>query len=465
MNKKTVYLREKKDLLLKTLEELTNSNIKYVLLGEYDFLPEYFEGNDIDILVDSTESAVNAFRKNGWAIQSLEGKVATRAFTLINESYKWLVVELWDKKNICSKKISNYLLTTSIKDKYGLKRSTVEGVCAWKAFKYFNQGLFGNRTQIEALKEKWTQLDKQEKNKAVALIKSDFTLPDVKSVFDYLDGKTEDLSLQVWQYIDRKKEQKKCNRIVYAGNIIFNNVISNRKILKRLLNTMKKGFNHPPLPVIAIVGNDGAGKTIFCNSLKKSLFYKTDPVHISLKKKDPALPFYSMIRPWLLKYSKPSMKRYSARSFADHINNLLDFIPFWLLETFDFFDRLIRFYFFKLWAKAGLGLVIFERYVTDRLRGEYPGPAYSLFPLEQFFPEPDHFIYFDVLPEDSLKRKSEDGHTLEEMQQKRNNYLKLMKRYNNVTIIPAELSIEESYKVACNAIFDLCQQTQNNQLK
>ena len=57
------------------------------------------------------------------------------------------------------------------------------------------------------------------------------------------------------------------------------------------------------------------------------------------------------------------------------------------------------------WADAGYGLTIFERYPTDRIRGEFPNIKNKLIPLEQFFPLPDGLIYLDVFPKDSIFRK------------------------------------------------------------
>ena len=70
------------------------------------------------------------------------------------------------------------------------------------------------------------------------------------------------------------------------------------------------------------------------------------------------------------------------------------------------------------WADAGYGITIFERYPTDRIRGEFPNKKNKLLPLEQFFPFPDGMIYLDVMPKDLMKEKK-DNHTLEEMNSKR----------------------------------------------
>ena len=88
------------------------------------------------------------------------------------------------------------------------------------------------------------------------------------------------------------------------------------------------------------------------------------------------------------------------------------------------------------WADTGNGLTIFERYPTDRIRGEFPNQKNKWLPLEQFFPLPDGFIYLDVLPKESLTREKKDNHTLSEMISKRKNYLSLLKEFDEVKLYP-----------------------------
>ena len=57
------------------------------------------------------------------------------------------------------------------------------------------------------------------------------------------------------------------------------------------------------------------------------------------------------------------------------------------------------------WADSGLGVTIFERYPTDRVRGEFPNEKSRLLPFEQFFPFPDGIVYLDALPQVSKKKK------------------------------------------------------------
>ena len=55
---------------------------------------------------------------------------------------------------------------------------------------------------------------------------------------------------------------------------------------------------------------------------------------------------------------------------------------------------------------------------------------------------PDAFIFFDALPETSLSRKPNDGHTYQEMFEKRQNYIKILSEITRVKSIKAELSLD-----------------------
>ena len=105
------------------------------------------------------------------------------------------------------------------------------------------------------------------------------------------------------------------------------------------------------------------------------------------------------------------------------------------------------------WANAGFGFVMFERYPTDRLRGEYPGPKWSLFPVEQYFPMPDLIILLDVDEDDSLKRKPNDGHSYQEMHEKRENYLKLIQEIKPSMVVDSKACLNDIQKQISETIW------------
>ena len=124
-------------------------------------------------------------------------------------------------------------------------------------------------------------------------------------------------------------------------------------------------------------------------------------------------------------------------------------------EILDFFDKYVKYKIGMAWADAGYGLTIFERYPTDRVRGEFPNIDNKLLPFEQFFPFPDGMVYLDVLESDSVKRKKEDRHTIQEMRSKRKNYLSLIKEFDEVEFIAPSKNINRNIIKIKNYIFKL----------
>ena len=124
-------------------------------------------------------------------------------------------------------------------------------------------------------------------------------------------------------------------------------------------------------------------------------------------------------------------------------------------ELLDLFDKYVKYKIGMAWADAGYGLTIFERYPTDRIRGEFPNKKNKLLPFEQFFPLPDGIVYLDVSPKDSINRKKKDNHSLEEMKSKRKNYLSLLKEFDEVEILPSSKNIKNKIVKIKNYIFKL----------
>ena len=57
-------------------------------------------------------------------------------------------------------------------------------------------------------------------------------------------------------------------------------------------------YNHNPMPAIAIVGNDGSGKTTIVEYIRKN-FSKMDPLIINMKSTKPFFVLTSKIRNFL----------------------------------------------------------------------------------------------------------------------------------------------------------------------
>jgi hypothetical protein len=124
-------------------------------------------------------------------------------------------------------------------------------------------------------------------------------------------------------------------------------------------------------------------------------------------------------------------------------------------ELLDLFDKYVKYKIGMAWADAGYGITIFERYTTDRIRGEFPNINNKFFPLEQFFPFPDGMVYLDISASESINRKKKDNHTIQEMRSKRKNYLSLLKEFDEVELIAASTNINQKILKIKNYIFKL----------
>jgi hypothetical protein len=160
------------------------------------------------------------------------------------------------------------------------------------------------------------------------------------------------------------------------------------------------------------------------------------------------LPGWGLLRNIILGYIK------NRKSLESKLTRIITWCFAWIGEIGDFLDRWFRYQVGMAWANAGFGFVVFERYPTDRLRGEYPGPKWSLFPIEQYFPMPDLIVLLDVNEDDSLKRKPNDGHSYQEMHEKRENYLKLIQEIKPSTVINSNTSIDNVSKQLSKLIWD-----------
>ena len=131
-------------------------------------------------------------------------------------------------------------------------------------------------------------------------------------------------------------------------------------------------------------------------------------------------------------------------------------------EFLDLFDKYVKFRIGMAWADGGYGLTVFERFPTDRIRGEFPNKKNKLIPFEQFFPFPDGIIYLDVLPKDSITRKKNDNHTLDEMRSKRKNYLSLLKEFDEVKILSSHMKLNRKILNIKNYIFKVYKKKNSN---
>lgn len=435
-------LAENSEYLLRVLESILKQGDKYVLLGSYPGLPTYYTGNDIDILVTNIETASQAFLNGGFVIRQ-HGKYDFRAFRYSKSQQTWVSIDVETTNSYPKlyKGMLEYCLNNANREgKKKLYGAPTEGLLAFKTAKYLISGFVHSEHQIFNLQRAWERSSDKVSEKARFLLGVELLKEPTKAWVDTIATcrpirtSAPQISKSFKDYIIGRRKVRHADRVVFQGSIQKNGFLRSPRMMASFFWTLLSGKGTNPWPAIAIVGNDGSGKSDVCQRLKDRL-YKTDPLHIVMRGNAAWLPGWNQIRsPYIGILQKLRRGR---------MLFLVAWLGAWVGEILDFIDKMLRYKVGIAWAKAGFGPVLFERYSTDRLRGEYPGPKWSLFPLEQFFPFPDAVILLDVTEEDSLKRKPRDGHSYQEMYEKRRNYLRLIKEIEPHFVIPASLSLEE----------------------
>ena len=435
-------LAEVSENLLRALHAIRGNNGRYVFLGSYPELPAYYAGSDIDILVNDIEIALQAFLSAGFVVRRHE-KFEFRAFRFCGSQRYWIVIDVETTESYPSldRRILHYCLDYAAKARVSqLYIAPTEGLLAYKTAKYLINGFVHSEHQIINLQEAWKDSPDNVREKARSLLGIESLEEPTRMWVGKLSScrfgtKSEPLiSKDLKDYIIDRRKKRHARRVVFQGTIQKKGLFRSPRMVAAFLWTLLSSKGANPWPAIAIVGNDGSGKSEICQRLKDRL-YKIDPLHIVMRGNAAWLPGWNRIQ-------KP-YKRWMRKFRAQALLSPLAWVGAWLGEIVDFLDKFLRYKVGMAWAKAGFGFVLFERYSTDRLRGEYPGPKWSLFPLEQFFPFPDAVILLDVTEEDSLKRKPADGHSYQEMHEKRQNYLRLINEIEPHFVIPAGLSLDE----------------------
>ncbi len=321
-----------------------------------------------------------------------------------------------------------------------------KSIIFYKLIKYFGAGKVYSYNQLLNLKKNIKKLNKIDFFLIVNSIIE--VLPKEKHIIKkFLYWKFERFSKDKNVKIFFLKKNKNKKRKIFFGELNYKKIIfSSKFIYSLILNTKAKWTSsHNPMPAISIIGNDGSGKTTIVEYIRKN-FSKMDPLIINMKSSKPFFLAVYKIRKIL-----KGIKKTTICKKISFINLTISFLG----EIIDLSDKYFKYRIGMAWADSGYGLTIFERYPIDRVRGEFPNLKNKLIPFEQFFPFPDGLFYLDVLPKDSIKRKSMDNHTLEEMASKRKNYLSLLKEFDEVQISSQSKNIDRKIIDMKNYIFKI----------
>lgn len=419
---------------------------------------ENFDGRDIDSFYIFDEKFLNVNQKDVILHQRDKGSFR---FLINNKKTPYFInldvedISIFSPK---TKKLNQKNIREAIKcNKTGLRHFSLNAIIFYKLIKYFSAGVVHSYEQLYKIKKTISSLSTKDLNYILKLT-SNFLIEEKFWINKLIrkNFKSFELNKEIRSFWRRKRIIRQKKRKVFAGELKLKNLLRSKKFIYALLfgASAKWSKKHRALPAIAIVGNDGAGKTELCKYIIKK-FSKLDPAYINMRSDSPIIPLTLKITKLIKKLCENKLIK---KIFY------LKLILSYLGQGIDIFDKYLRYKVGIAFADSGYGVTIFERYITDKLRGEFPNKNNKFLPLEQFFPLPDGIFYMDVMPKISLKRKKKDNHTLEEMKSKRKNYIKLLKEFTEVKKIKCGIKFNESVKELKNYIFELTSK-KNKKLK
>ncbi len=322
-----------------------------------------------------------------------------------------------------------------------------KSIIFYKLYKYFTVTIH-SFNQLSKLKKSISKLNKKEFQMIMESLNK--ALPEQENIikkFMLWDFQKFIRNKSVKKFFFDKVKERHKKRLIFSGKLNYKNVVFRKNFFKAFLfgSNSRWKKTHNPMPAIAIVGNDGSGKTTIVEYIRNN-FTKMDPLIFDMKLSE---PFFPIILKVINNFKKLKQIYFFKNFFL--INKLLSIIA----ELLIIFDKYIKYKIGMAWADSGNGITIFERYPTDRVRGEFPNKKNILFPFEQFFPFPDGLVYLDVLPKDTIKRKNKDNHSIEEMISKRKNYLSLIKEFDEKEILHHSNKLNHNIKKTKNYIFKI----------
>ncbi len=415
-----------------------------------------FIGRDIDTFYISKNKFLNINTKENFIFHKRED--GSYRFLINNKTsndFFNLDIEDLDFFSPKTKHLNKINVQDAIKcHNTGLKHFKLNAIIYYKLVKYFSKGIVFSYEQLYKLKKILNSIKDKDLDYILHLTSKNLPKENIyiKKLVEY-NFDTYESDIEIKKFWIKKRIIRQNKRKVFAGKLKLKNLFKSKRFIYAFLfgSFAKWPRLHNPLPAIAIVGNDGAGKTSLCNYFIKN-FSKMDPAYFNMKSDQPLFSF--------TKFMNKLIKKIINNIFIKKIVPIKIFFKL-LGQTIDIFDQYIKYRIGMAFADAGFGVTIFERYITDKLRGEFPNKENRFLPLEQFFPLPDGIFYLDVKPEISIKRKPNDDHTLDEMISKRKNYMSLLKDFSEVKIVPADTIFDENIKELKNYFFKLALKKKN----
>ena len=179
----------------------------------------------------------------------------------------------------------------------------------YKLVKYFSQGIVFSYEQLYKLKTTISSISSDELNYILNLTLKNLPQENIwiKKLINN-DFETFEKDSAVRKFWIDKRIMRQSKRKVFAGKIELKNLLKSKKFIYALIfgSVARWQKNHNPMPAIAIVGNDGAGKTTICDYVIKN-YHKLDPAFINMKSDLPLMPFTKFLTKFIRKIIKFSI--------------------------------------------------------------------------------------------------------------------------------------------------------------
>ena len=285
MNKQLIIPNNLKDKVYKILKPI-DGNLIHDCVDFKNFtgrdIDMFYSGNKINKLLEDT-IILNQQNKNQRLY--INHKKSVNFLSIDLEEFSSLPIyvkkkiqEDFKKKNYCRKTKLNHL--------------NQENIIFYKLYKYFVISL-NSFNQLKILKKNINKL----KNKNFLLLKKSVNKVFFKEIkiinkflnLDFIKFKNDKEVKNFFLKLNAKRNKK---RIIFAGNLKIKKVLLSLRFIKALVfgSFARWSNDHSPMPALAIVGNDGSGKTTVVNFVKEN-YSKMNPLIIDMKTKNPYFPF------------------------------------------------------------------------------------------------------------------------------------------------------------------------------
>ena len=268
---------------------------------------EDFSGRDIDTFFVSKNKFLSYEKEN--VILYETGKGSYR-FLINNEnSSKFLNLDVEDLSIFSPKTkfLNKDFIQSAIKcEKTGLIHLNLKAITYFKIVKYFSKGVIHSYEQLYELKKNLKLLNPIDLDFILDLISKNLPSENIwikKLIED--DFKSYEQNKDVKNFWIKKRIIRQKKRRVFSGKLRLINLFRSKKFIYAFLfgSYAKWPKLHRPMPAIAIIGNDGAGKTEMCNYVLNN-FSKMDPAFFNMRSDVTIMPFTNFLKKYIRKCSK-----------------------------------------------------------------------------------------------------------------------------------------------------------------